>query len=166
MQQENKIVLNYEFNLPDDYHNFNLIIESALKEHNIVSAKKILICSTELIQNNIIHNNLSPSKIEISTNYDTTIIEYSQIAVAENYFKINSLIDTINNISILSIKEKIRNNIIKENRESSCGNGLMICRYKSGNNINVQLINKIISGDETIYYFKIQLKINNNDKDN
>lgn len=166
MQQENKIVLNYEFNLPDDYHNFNLIIESALKEHNIVSAKKILICSTELIQNNIIHNNLSPSKIEISTNYDTTIIEYSQIAVAENYFKIKSLIDTINNISILSIKEKIRNNIIKENRESSCGNGLMICRYKSGNNINVQLINKIISGDETIYYFKIQLKINNNDKDN
>jgi hypothetical protein len=166
MQSSEQILFKHEFNHPDDYRDFNLIIESVIKNHKLDSGKKIVICSTELIQNNIIHNNSSPSIIEISTNYNSTIIEYSQTVIAEQFLKINSLIDTINNIDIITIKDKIKNNIMNDSKNSSCGNGLMICRLKSRNIINVQLIDNVSSENETYYYFKIQLKINNNDKDN
>lgn len=166
MQSGEQILFKHEFNLTDDYRDFNLIIESVIKNHKLDSGKKIVICSTELIQNNIIHNNSSPSIIEISSNYNSTIIEYSQTVIAEQFLKISSLIDTINNNDLITIKDKIKNNIMNDSNNSSCGNGLMICRLKSGNIINVQIINKVYSENETYYYFKIQLKINNNDKDN
>jgi hypothetical protein len=166
MQSDEQILFKREFIRPDDYRDFNLEIESLIKIHKLTSGKKIVICSTELIQNNIIHNNSSPSIIEISTNYNSTIIEYSQTVNEEQFLKINSLINTINNKDLITIKDLIKTNIMNDSKNSSCGNGLMICRLKSENIINVQLINKVSSGNETYYYFKIQLKINNNDKDN
>jgi hypothetical protein len=166
MYSGEQISFKHEFHRPDDYRDFNLIIESLIKKHKLNSGKKIVICATELIQNNIIHNNSSPSSIEISTNYNSTIIEYSQTVIAEQFLKINSLIDTINNIDLITIKDKIKNNIMNDSKNSSCGNGFMICRSKTGNQINLQLINKVFSGNDAFYYFKIQLKINHNDKEN
>ena len=166
MRNGEQILFTCEFKNQEDYIDFNLKIESGLKDLNKKQLKKILICSTELIQNNIIHNFSSPSIFEISKNNNSIIIEYSQIIDEVQFLKLDALINTINNIDLISIKDKIKNNITNNLKNVSCGNGLMTCRLKSENTINVQLINKVYSENETYYNFKIQLKLNDNDKDN
>ncbi len=166
MDCENKILLKISLDSEDDYLNFRFVAEKALVELDFRLKKKLLICLTELIQNNIIHNQSSTCQIEVYSSDNQIFIKSKQRLSFENIKNIENKLSLINRMSIPDLEALKRINIIKaveENRVSP-GNGLIICRIKSENKIDLNIINGTKKNNsEEINIF---VKTNFNGKDN
>lgn len=145
-------IINLDFDYFKNKDNFNTILENKLENFKKNLKKKILICATELIQNNFIHNDFKNISLEIKKRETSYILIVEQIVENEKSLKILQKIVEINKKNIDELKE-----IYKNNLQNSCldnvGNGLIICKIKSKNNIETTkkencLIIKLLFNDE------------------
>ncbi|MBN2776355.1 MAG: hypothetical protein JXR36_01855 [Bacteroidales bacterium] len=123
--------------------NIDVLIETIEKTlhkfNNKTITKRILACSIELIQNNIIHNKNKPSEIIISETEDTIDLKISQSILFYDAQNILKIINSINQNNIEALKIIYRQNLSGE--EKTTGNGLIICRIKSENKIKFNCTN-------------------------
>lgn len=153
MKKISEIDINLCFNNEHDYDSFRSIIEKALTKTNIKNKKKVLIIATELIQNNIIHNESNPSVLKIFEAQNSLHLEISQNVDKYKLSKITNLINSINNLSIDLLKDTYKKNIISADN-NQVGNGLILCRLKSGNKIGTTVKQNLNNKD-----FNIQIAI-------
>lgn len=120
--------------------NISIIIEdierTLTKLKNKTIAKRIVLCSIELIQNNIIHNNKS-SEILISETENTIILKLSQSIFVNDAQKILKIINSINQLSTDELKTIYKKNLAGDTKTT--GNGLISCRIKSENIIEFNI---------------------------
>ena len=124
---------------PKDLDSFIEKASVKLSHINIKLRKRLISCSIELIQNNFIHNQSELTLLIIDKgNYYT--IEITQMIDTLQYKNLKEHLDTINKMSQDELKEKHKNNLIS-NTLNSTGNGLIFCRLKSENMINLSFVN-------------------------
>jgi len=143
-----------------DYENFSYDLKNQLSCLNPVIRKKIIIIATELIQNNIIHNNSKPCVLSINVQKNYVYFEINQLTEADKLKKIRETLASINELSETSLKDIYKNNISNFNKKN-VGNGLILCRLKSGNKIGL-LSEK--TDNENIYSFTLAIKLKHYDK--
>ncbi|MDR2010624.1 MAG: DUF6272 family protein [Bacteroidales bacterium] len=156
MTSKEKILLDLTFKENNDYSDFHLVISEKLKHLELSLRKKIIICSVELIQNNHKHNN-GEMKIEIYAENENIFIESCQKVSDEKLLLIKNIIEKINTLSVPELKKLYRNNLTGCKENISTGNGLIICKLKSLNNIYIDTIK-----DKGINNLFIKLKFNYN----
>ncbi len=120
-------------NIANDFA--NLLITNLSSIYPISLKKKIIACSIELIQNNLIHNNQNASLkiLENSYNYYINIIE---LIDKEHFEKLKQSINRINNSQTNILREKYLLNL--STNKKNTGNGLLFCSLKSKNNIIIE----------------------------
>jgi hypothetical protein len=157
------ILINLVLKTEADYQNFRYSLEKSLSTLSIAERKKLLICATELIQNNYIHNNANDLKISIYQNSQQTIIESTQFLIEDDVEKIKKRLQLINKTEIQILKKQKIENIQKslDKLESSPGNGLIVCRITSGNTIDFRLVCK----EQEIFQTVITIKTDKHGKD-
>ena len=141
---ETKNIFFVKLSFPLNKDNYHIIIEDLLKNQSYFDKKmkkNILICVIELIQNifkhNILFKNNIFNHIDIECNLlkNKVIVKISQIINQEQLLKLIDIINGINNISLEEIKGQYIKNL--ENNDSEhVGNGLLLCKLKSQNQIN------------------------------
>jgi hypothetical protein len=114
-----------------------------------------LIIATELVQNNIIHNNSNPCVLKIYENYDDIILEITQEINKTQLEIILNKISCINNYSDETLKDIYKKNIVNSS-EKRVGNGLILCRIKSGNIIEIKSEE---SSDKKVFNLQILIKL-------
>jgi hypothetical protein len=156
MSFETKILIDLVLKSEADYQNFRYSLEKSLSTLSLPERKKLLICATELIQNNYIHNNASELKISIYRNPLQTIIESTQFLIKDDCEKIKEHLLLINNTEIPILQQQKTENIKKssEKLEGSPGNGLILCRLKSGNTIDFKIISEKKDVFQTVIIIK------------
>ena len=141
-ETENIFFVKLSFPLNKD--NFHIIIEDLLKNQSYLDKKmqkNILICLIELIQNIFKHNILFKDNIfnqidiECKLVKNKPIVKISQIINQEQLLNLTNIINKINNISLEEIKGKYIKNL-ENNDSENLGNGLLLCKLKSQNNID------------------------------
>ncbi|HOZ31098.1 MAG TPA: DUF6272 family protein [Bacteroidales bacterium] len=155
-----KSVIEIVLNKRDDFDNFRYKLEIAFSQICNKTKKKLLIIATELIQNNIIHNNSNPCKLKIFNKDRFLILEMAQTTDKNKIEIIKKIINSINCLDENSLKEKYRNNIINC-QGNNVGNGLILCRLKSENPIMLSF-KRCTDADR--YQLRITIKITNYDK--
>ena len=96
--------------------------------------KKIISCSIELIQNNLIHNN-HRAIFKIKFDSDYYYLEITESIKNEVFKNLISDISSINQMGLDEIKRRYIKNITKKN--GNTGNGFLYCRLKSSNTISI-----------------------------
>ncbi|MDD3859345.1 MAG: DUF6272 family protein [Bacteroidales bacterium] len=137
MNHNSNTYLEINFNNDQDYDNLRNILENNFSDLNLKTRKKLLIIATELIQNNIIHNNSKPCFIKIIKKTDHLILEITQETDKDKLGTITDKISSINNWSTKKLKEIYRKNIT-DSLDKRVGNGLILCRIKSENLIEIK----------------------------
>lgn len=136
-KQKEQILANFSINADT---NISIIIEdierTLTKSINKTIAKRIVLCSIELIQNNIIHNNKS-SEILISETENTINLKLSQTIFIDDAQKILKIINSINKLNTDELKNIYRTNLAGDKKTT--GNGLISCRIKSDNIIEFNI---------------------------
>lgn len=129
---------NIDLFFPENKDNYINLIEKGLVYCPELIRKKILICSTEIIQNNIIHNKNRFTNSYFSINFtrinNKFYTNYTQILEKKTAKILIEKIDLVNSKSLEELKEIYENNILEENNNSA-GNGLITCKLKSKNSI-------------------------------
>lgn len=143
------------FNNNQDYDNLRKILESNFLQFTIKTRKKLLIIATELVQNNIIHNNSNPCVLKIYENYENIILEITQEVNKIKLEKILNKISCINNYSDETLKDIYKKNIVNSS-EKRVGNGLILSRIKSGNKIEIKSEE---SSDKKVFNLQILIKL-------
>ncbi len=126
-----------------NYSQLNSIISELLSIEDIQKSirKKITVCILEIVQNNCIHNDNEDLIIQILKNKTIKIVFTHKFSI-ENYLKLKNHIQKINSFSIEELKDIKIQNIISQTKKKSTGNGLIICRIKSGNPIILEELNE------------------------
>lgn len=158
---EIKILIDRTFSTAEDYENLIAILDPAISLVPSAFKKKVLICCTELIQNNHIHNPGTEISLLIFTVGHLLKIEATQI-VTENV--LNLISEKIKKLNALSIEELTllyRENLttsetIRHQGQQTTGNGLITCRLKSQNPLQLILIN---SNQNTEYRKQIMISL-------
>ena len=114
----------------DNYAN---TLENSLSGLDIKVRKRIIICCIELIQNNLKYNQAENINIEISRQGNKLTV---------NTFR--KMSPSINERETSEWQVKYQNNICKEISSESTGNGLIICKLKSSNDIITNIENNIL----------------------
>lgn len=110
-------------------------IESQLAEIEKPLRKRIVSCTIELIQNNIIHNNGTEIVVKAyESNDQITLNTYRKLNDSNALILRNKILD-INNKSIIQLKELFKQNLNNESATQGTGNGLILCRLKSDSDI-------------------------------
>lgn len=127
----------------NNYSQLNSIISELVSTKDIPKSirKKISVCILEIVQNNCIHNNNEDLIIQILKNKTIKIV-FTHKLIIDNYLKLKNHIQEINSFSIEELKNIKIHNIISQSKKKSTGNGLIICRIKSGNPIILEDLNK------------------------
>ncbi|HPL03725.1 MAG TPA: DUF6272 family protein [Bacteroidales bacterium] len=151
-------ILKIDFTSNSDYDLFFDIITNKINSIEDIEKsyrKKIIICAVELIQNNIIHNCKANSRVEISKTNDFIILDYIQSTDKQKYENLIKKIDLVNKMNFENISLKIKENIENSKSNLGSGNGLLTCRLKTKNFVNIKLIE---TNSENEYKFIIRLK--------
>ena len=110
-------------------------IENQLAEIEKPLRKRIVSCTIELIQNNIIHNNGTEIVVKAyESNDQITLNTYRKLNHSSTIILHNKILD-INNKSIIQLKELFKQNLNNESATQGTGNGLILCRLKSDSDI-------------------------------
>ena len=125
----------------DNYAN---ILENSLSGLDIKVRKRIIICCIELIQNNLKYNQAESINIEISRQGNKlTVNTFRKISPSEAA-ELITRIKSINESEVSELQVKYQSNICKEISSESTGNGLIICKLKSSNDIITNIENNIL----------------------
>lgn len=131
---------NIIFSQIEDYNNVHNILISTLDIFPKRLMKKIIICSTEIIQNNILHNTNHKLSLSIHENDSLIITMFDFFVNNDIYNSIKAKIDTINSLSIQKLQTIYKYNLQNTNQISTgANNGLVLCRLKSNNYIELQI---------------------------
>lgn len=155
----NHEILTIDFSSNSDYDSFFDIITNKINSIEDVEKpylKKIIICAIELIQNNIIHNCKEVSRLEIYKKDNFIILDYVQSTDKQKFENLVKHIKFVNELNFENISLKIKGNIENTKSNLGSGNGLLTCRLKTKNFVNIKLL-EAKSEDE--YKFIIRLKI-------
>jgi hypothetical protein len=158
MRKEN--LFTCDMNFPNNTNDYSLILENNVLHNNKIPSskrKKILICLIELIQNIFRHNimyinGLSKSIIIIcDSKNDKICLKINQEMRTRDVENMKNIINKINNNSIEELKYKYQNNL-QNNTSDNLGNGLIISRLKSDDDIKItaENINEKIVGNEIL----------------
>jgi hypothetical protein len=137
MTEKEKILVELDFGGKDDYIDFHIKIEEKIKNLPLPLRKRIIACSTELIQNNFIHNNNMPMNFQIAATSKNILIRCLYHQANKKLIQLTDIIENINSFSFLKLKELYLNNLTSNTNGDTTGNGLIICKLKSKNNINI-----------------------------
>ena len=166
MKFERKDILEIDFITNRDYDLFFDTINAEISSiTNIKKSflKKLIICSIELIQNNIIYNNKAVSRLELYSIADFFILDYIQTTNKLKFQNLANKIDNINKMDFDNIDLKIKENIEKPKFKSGSGNGLLTCRLKTKNQLYLELLD---AKNENKYKFILRLKLDYYEKSN
>lgn len=152
---EIKILIDRTFRSAEDYENIIAILDPAISLVPSPLKKKVLICCTELIQNNHIHNPENEISLLIFTVSNLLKVEATQIvpenvlnSISEKIKKLNAL--SIEDLTLLYRKNLTSTETISLGGQKTTGNGLITCRLKSQNPLKLILINS----NQNIEYHK------------
>lgn len=136
-------ILSLNLNNKEDYSDFNIILQEKLMALGIRNLKKILISAVELIQNNLIHNDNLKLELKIYRDNNYIFVETQQYLIPEICTQVINKISKINTQSISELKEIYQQNIKNtDNISQNAGNGFIICKLKSENNIDIKVIDE------------------------
>lgn len=166
MTDFDKILYTKNFETSSDFEEFNIEIENSLSDFIINYRKKILFSVTELIQNNIIHNNSRIASLEIKSKPNKIEIVFLQYVSECDFTLINDIVAKVNSFSKEEVSKKIVDNIIFPPKETGSNNGFFICRQKTGNPIKFELIEKLSINGEIILKCATSLTIPKHDQNN
>lgn len=146
-----KAILSLHISAESDCENIVETLESQLQKIDKPLRKRIISCTIELLQNNIIHNKGNGMEISVTESADCVKLNTTRKLDIKSINFLNYKIQEINNISIDNLKELFKKNLSSENLEQGTGNGLILCRLKSDSDIETKF------SDET---FEINLTFN------
>ncbi|PLX06605.1 MAG: hypothetical protein C0596_14890 [Marinilabiliales bacterium] len=97
--------------------------------------KKIVVCSIELIQNNLKHNPEYTAKLSITENINEYVISIKETINKSKLENLKNKINEINKTEIDQLNQIYNQNL--ENNQINTGNGLVLCKLKSTKNIYI-----------------------------
>lgn len=126
------------------------IIDKSLNQASKAIRKRIVSCAIELIQNNLIYNNKGEIIIEVFESEESYFLNTARKIDYEGAKILKNKISAINSTEREQLKKIFLENLDK-NTSGSTGNGLILCRLKSDDEIIVT---------ETIDRLEINLRFN------
>lgn len=152
---------NIDFFFPENLDNYTDLLNRGIEYCPESIRKKILICSTEIIQNNIIHNENINNNSYFSINFQRInqkfLSTYTHLLSKKSAITILEKIDFINSKTIEELQTIYQLNLINPSLNNSVGNGLITCKLKSKNNIIHTEISEIEEQNINNIFFNIVL---------
>lgn len=116
-------------------YNFTDTIDESLSHLCKNIRKRIVSCAIELIQNNLIYNTDKEIVVEISENEDFYILHTTRKSDNDTCRMLIAKIKEINATGHETLKKRFTDNLMRDNQQAGTGNGLILCKLKSGNDI-------------------------------
>ena len=134
--ESGKLILELCVSDKENNDNFADIIDKSLSQASKAIRKRIVSCAIELIQNNLIYNNKGEIIIEVFESEESYFLNTSRKIDYEVAKILKNKISAINSTEREQLKKMFLENLDK-NTSGSTGNGLILCRLKSDDIINV-----------------------------
>lgn len=122
-----------------DYRDFHTSINKALENLGTTLRKKLLLCSIELIQNNLIHNTNRTLEYSLFEDGQEYVVQTCFHTDLLHYRRLSSFVGSVNSLTEAELGERYLTNLQKPitSDATPTHNGFLLCRRKSGHAIGL-----------------------------
>ncbi len=139
-----KNIFSFSVSTTENKENFVEILENNLQGIDKSVRKRIILCTIELIQNNLIYNQNEAIQISIIENSCEIQLQTKRKILQSEAENLIKKIVEVNSYNNQFLKDLYLENLKSENANTSTGNGLIVCKYKSDGDIFADYQNNIL----------------------
>ncbi len=141
MNKAEHIIFEWSGSEIPNYNNLIHSIEKSLSQFPKTIRKKIILCSIELVQNILLHNDEPDILINISNNNREIVLTVANTTTNKKAGHIITHFNNVNKLNLKELKDLYILNLQKKHKtdDFSVGNGIILCLLKSKKNMEISV---------------------------